>query len=98
MEIKMTATVNDEGNDVFRLLDGDGIDVEVTGNKGVEQLKQLFNRLLNLMLVEEVTVEFEPTTGYGNKMYEDVCREYVGVLETELVKAREKLVAEGLCR
>ena len=32
-----------------------------------------------------------------NGMYENVCEEYVSILNGELVKARERLVAEKLC-
>lgn len=97
MVINMTVTQNEEGKDVFRLLADNCIDVDVTEEKGTEQLKAMFGELLKAMLTEEVTIEFEKTEDYKNKMYEDVCEAYIAVLNEELRQSRENLLREGLC-
>lgn len=97
MIINLTVAKDENGNDVFRLLTENQIDVDVTSEKGIEQLKEMFSELLKHMIQEEVEVEFIKTTGYDNKMYEEVCKSYVGVLNEELRQSREVLLGEGLC-
>lgn len=96
-EISMTVTKNGSGDDVFRLCTDSPVDVNVTGDCETEQLRNLFKAILTLLLKDDVVVSFSKTEGYGTAMYEDVCREYVTVLNAEIRQARARLQEEDLC-
>ncbi len=95
--IEMTVTTNERAQDVFRLkTEPEHIDVVLTEDNGTNDLKTLFARLLQELFKDDVEVEFVRTDGYKTKIYEDVCKEYVSVLNQELVTAREKILEERL--
>lgn len=92
-EIEMTATRNDSNQDVFRLRrDAGDIDVIVTEDGGTNELKGLFSYLLEELFEDDVMVKFVPTTDYKTTLYEEVCREYIDVLNGELRQARQKIL------
>ena len=95
--IEMTVTTNEKSQDVFRLKTRpEYIDVVLTEDSGTNDLKNLFARLLQELLKDDVEVKFVRTEGYKTRIYEDVCKEYVSVLNQELVTAREKILEEKL--
>lgn len=95
--IEMTVTTNEKAQDVFRLkTEPEHIDVVLTEDNGTNDLKALFARLLQELFKDDVEVKFVRTDGYKTKIYEDVCKEYVSVLNQELVTAREKILEERL--
>lgn len=95
--IEMTVTTNDKSQDVFRLkTKPEYIDVVLTEDNGTNDLKSLFARLLQELFKDDVEIKFVKTDGYKTRIYEDVCREYVSVLNQELITAREKILEEKL--
>ena len=95
--IEMTVTTNERAQDVFRLkTEPEHIDVVLTEDNGTNDLKALFARLLQELFKDDVEVKFVRTAGYKTKIYEDVCKEYVSVLNQELITAREKILEERL--
>ena len=95
--IEMTVTTNERAQDVFRLkTEPEHIDVVLTEDNGTNDLKTLFARLLQELFKDDVEVKFVRTDGYKTRIYEDVCKEYVSVLNQELVTAREKILEERL--
>lgn len=95
MNIKMTVVSVENGVDAFRLKSDNPIDVIVTNDSGTEQIQKMFVHLLGKLMSDDVVIEFEKTEGYTNSMYEDVCKEYISSLNTELKAARESLLREG---
>lgn len=96
-QIEMTVTTNERAQDVFRLkTKPEHIDVVLTEDNGTNDLKTLFARLLQEIFKDDVEVKFVRTDGYKTRIYEDVCKEYVSVLNQELVTAREKILEERL--
>lgn len=97
---KVTTTVlkNGEGNDVLRFgfPDSTSLDVDLTGENGNTQLKDVFERVLVLQLKDDVRVAFEPTEGYENAMYVQVCKAYTATLANELSPVRSAIIKEGL--
>ena len=97
---EMTTTVlkDDNDNDVlrFRFPDGTMLDVDLVGESGNVQLKDVFERVLKFQLKDDVEIEFEPTEGYTNAMYVQVCRAYTETLKKELVPVRSMIIKEGL--
>lgn len=95
--IEMTVTTNEKSQDVFRLKsEPEYIDVVLTEDNGTNDLKKLFARLLQELFMDDVEVKSIRTDGYKTRIYEDVCKEYVSVLNQELVTAREKILEEEL--
>lgn len=95
--IEMTVTINERAQDVFRLkTEPEHIDVVLTEDNGTNDLKNLFARLLQELFKDDVEIKFVKTDGYKTRIYEDVCKEYVSVLNQELVTAREKILEERL--
>ena len=95
--IEMTVTTNERAQDVFRLkIEPEHIDVVLTEDNGTNDLKNLFARLLEELFKDDVEIKFVKTDGYKTRIYEDVCREYVSVLNRELVTARGKILEEKL--
>ena len=93
-----TVLVDDNENDVLRFSfpDDAKLDVSLTGENGNLQLKEVFEKLLTFQLKDDVEVVFEPTEGYGNAMYEQVCKAYVDTLANELSPVRTEIINEGL--
>lgn len=98
MNVEVTVTTNTQGEDVMRFKLAEPIDISLTGTEGTGQLKTLFATLLGILMEEDVEVAFSKTDGYSTKMYEDVCVEYVKVLNDELATARENAKKEGLAK
>lgn len=96
MDVKATVITDEQGQDVMRFMFEQPMDVSLTGTNGTKDLKELFARLMGLILKDDVQVTFEKTSGYENQMYVDVCSEYVRALNKELTEAREKVKREGL--
>lgn len=94
----MTVTKSDEGKDVFRLYDDNGIISEISlgKNEGATELKDMFSRLLEALVEDDVRVAYVDTTDYPIGMYKDVCREYVKVLQDEIDRASQEIKREGL--
>lgn len=93
-----TVLVDDNENDVLRFSFPDNVklDVSLTGENGNHQLKEFFEKLLTFHLKDDVEVDFKPTDGYRNAMYEQVCRAYVDTLANELSPVRTEIIKEGL--
>ena len=97
---KVTTTVlkDDNDNDALRFCfpDGTTLDVNLVGENGNVQLKDVFERVLKLQLKDDVEIEFKPTEGYTNAMYTQVCRAYTETLKKELAPVRSMIIKEGL--
>ena len=96
-DINVTATTVGNGQDVIRFtINEKPYDVSLTTDTGNEDLKSVFEALLRLMLSENVKLVFTKTDGYTNKMYEEVCREYVASIQKEIDTAQQALANEGI--
>lgn len=99
MVFHMTATRNNLGADVFRLKnEKEAFDIDLTDGDGTDGLKRMFSALLEAMIADGTpsSVAYEETPGYDQKMYKEICKEYVEILNSELVQAYESLKEEGL--
>lgn len=96
-DINVTATTVGNGQDVIRFtINEKPYDVSLTTNTGNEDLKSVFEALLRLMLSENVKLVFTKTDGYTNKMYEEVCKEYVASIQKEIDTTQQALANEGI--
>lgn len=96
-DINVTATTVGNGQDVIRFtINEKPYDVSLTTDTGNEDLKSVFEALLRLMLSENVKLVFTKTDGYTNKMYEEVCKEYVASIQKEIDTTQQALANEGI--
>lgn len=96
-DINVTATTVGNGQDVIRFtISEKPYDVSLTTDTGNEDLKSVFEALLHLMLSENVKLVFTKTDGYTNKMYEEVCKEYVASIQKEIDTVQQSLANEGI--
>lgn len=96
-DINVTATTVGNGQDVIRFtINEKPYDVSLTTDTGNEDLKSVFEALLRLMLSENVKLVFTKTDGYTNKMYEEICKEYVASIQKEIDTAQQALANEGI--
>lgn len=60
------------------------------------ELKNVFSKLLQILLEEDVALRLLIADGYGKGLYKDVCREYIDDLNRELVQVKEIIQKELL--
>ena len=97
----MTVRANAAGEDVFRLSseNGDDFDVRLTDAEDAIALKHMFSEILSSLLRDkEISVSYEDTEDYKNGMYKEGCKEYVGVLASEIESAKTRLIIEGFIK
>lgn len=58
------------------------------------ELKNVFSKLLQILLEEDVVLRLLIADGYGKGLYKDVCREYIDDLNRELVQVKEVIQKE----
>lgn len=86
-----------EDNETLRFdINGSTVDVELTQESGVNGLRQLFERLLTLLVSDEVEIELAPRQDGTTAMYHDVCREWIKLLNQDLVTVRQEMIAERI--
>lgn len=52
------------------------------------ELKNIFSKLLPLLLTDDITLQFVVAEGYKKGLYKDVCKEYIDDLNRELVQVK----------
>lgn len=58
------------------------------------ELKEVFSKLLELMLAEEIQLQLSIESGYSKGLYKDVCREYIEDLNRELLQVKANMKKE----
>lgn len=58
------------------------------------ELKEVFSKLLELMLAEEIQLQLSIESGYSKGLYKDVCKEYIEDLNRELLQVKANLKKE----
>lgn len=81
---------------VFGLDDKKQYDYTVNLNSATSQneLKNVFSRLLQLLLQEDIILNLVIDKDYGKGLYKDVCREYINDLNRELTQVKASLIKE----
>ena len=81
---------------VFGLDDKKQYDYTVNLNSATSQneLKNVFSRLLQLLLQEDITLNLVIDKDYGKGLYKDVCREYINDLNRESTQVKASLIKE----
>ena len=68
--------------------------VNLNSSTSQNELKNVFSKLLQMLLDEDLVLNFLVAEGYGKGLYKDVCREYIDDLNRELAQVREMIKQE----
>lgn len=58
--------------------------VDLNSSSSQNDLKKIFSRLLQILLEEDILLQYTPVPGYSKGLYKDVCKEYIDDLNREL--------------
>ena len=74
-----------ENNDIllFRFDDGDG-KVHLNTDSCQAEMKEVFSRLIRLLIENDVTLMLTIDDDYGRNLYKEVCSEYISDLQKEI--------------
>lgn len=87
----------DENSEALRFaIDEKELDVALTSQDGINGLRVVYEALLEEVIKDDVTVELSDKDDDATAMYQDVCREYIELLKSDLASARQEIVNKGL--
>ena len=93
--IEVVLLAADEETDLLRFkFEDDPLDVNLNSPICQNELKAVFVRLLQMLIENDVYLEFNHADDYGRGMYIEVCEEYIRDLNRELASAKEKIHKE----
>jgi len=97
--IDVVLTNIDENDVLIFQLDNDNFEkysVNLNSSTSQMQLKEVFAKLLELLIEIDIELELKIAEGYSKGLYKDVCKEYIGDLNRELTQV--KLHIKGTLR
>ncbi len=65
--------------------------VDLNSSSSQSSLKQVFSKLLNILLKEDIKLELEIDKDYKKGLYKDVCTEYISDLNQEILRVKEMM-------
>lgn len=77
---------------------GDIEDVPLTATGGVNALKHVFERILCVLVEDEAKIKLCDREVGTTAMYHDVAREYIDLLNEDLVAVRAEMVGKGIAK
>jgi hypothetical protein len=87
----------DNDNEVLRFtINEKKQDVTLTSKNGINELKAVYESLLAEVMKDDVTVRLEEKGEGTTAMYQNVCSEYITLLNSDLVSARHEIIEKGL--
>lgn len=93
--IEVVLLAADEETDLLRFkFEDNPLDVNLNSPVCQNELKAVFVRLLQMLIENDVYLEFNHADDYGRGMYIEVCEEYIKDLNRELASAKEKIYKE----
>lgn len=72
----------------------DGMKVNLNSSTSQADLKQVFAKLLELMIEGPIKLELQISEGYSRGLYKDVCKEYIDDLNKEIEQVYNNLQDE----
>ena len=86
-----------DGTEYLRFTIGESVrDVPLTATGGVNALKHAFEDILSVLVEDEVEIKLLDRDAGTTVMYHDVAREYVTLLNKDLVTVRDEMVSKGI--
>lgn len=57
-------------------------------------IKKVFSKILQLVLENDIALDYSVAEGYTKGLYKEVCKEYIEDLQNEINNAREQIITE----
>ncbi len=93
--IKVELLAADDEKDLLRFkFEDNPLDVNLNSPLCQNELKAVFVCLLQMLIENDVCLEFSKADDYCREMYIEVCEEYVKDLNRELASVKEKIRKE----
>lgn len=93
--IEVVLLAVDEDTDLLQFkFEENPLDVNLNSPLCQNELKGVFVRLLQMLIENDVHIEFNHADDYGRGMYIEVCEEYIKDLNRELASTKEKIHKE----
>lgn len=65
--------------------------INLNDTAGQVKIKEVFSKLLEMLLDEKLTLRLRIAEGYSKGLYKDVCSEYIKELNTEIQQVIENV-------
>ena len=65
--------------------------INLNGDSNQDDIKEVFFLFFQLLVDDDVTLNYIVSDGYSKKLFIEVCQEYVEELNKELVSVREEI-------
>lgn len=65
--------------------------IEMNNSRSQIKMKEVFTRLLELLLESDVTLKLSIAEGYSKGLYKEVCTEYIKDLNRELTQVKDSI-------
>ena len=95
IEVKLTA-LSDLDVLIFGLDEAqpDEYIVDLNNANSQNELKQVFSRLLQMLIEEDISLKYTIVPGYRKELYKEVCKEYIDDLNRELSQVKASIDKE----
>ena len=68
--------------------------VDLNSANSQNELKKVFSSLLQMLLDEDIFLQYIVAPGYGKGLYKEVCKEYIDDLNRELSQVKTNMEKE----
>lgn len=68
--------------------------VNLNSANSQKELKNVFSKLLQMLLVEDIILKYTIAPEYSKGLYKDVCQEYIEDLNRELLQVKQSISKE----
>lgn len=95
IEVKLT-TMSDVDVLIFGLDEErpEAYTVNLNSATSQNELKEVFSKLLELLLEEDIVLQLSIALGYSKGLYKDVCKEYIEDLNREILQVKSNMKKE----
>lgn len=95
--IDVELTVSGEADILLFHLDSESPEkysVNLNSSSSQIELKEIFSKLLDLLISEDLELELKIADGYTKGLYKDVCSEYISDLNREILQVKARITRE----
>lgn len=78
-------------NDVLMFKVDPDIPVNLNSESGQQDLKQVFSKILEKSIVDDIILNLSISPGYSKSLYKEVCQEYIDALNVEIKKVNSEI-------
>lgn len=95
--IKVMLTVLGEEDVLIFYLDDEHLEeyvIKLNSATNQADIKKVFSKILQLVLENDIALDYSVAEGYTKGLYKEVCKEYIEDLQNEINNAREQILQE----